>query len=490
MKCMFSVLLSIVLFYDASFSQVFRGTVRDDKGAPLPYCNIGIPDKNIGGVSDREGHFSVNLLNAQEGDSVVFSYIGYHPKAYLVKELKLDKDNLIELISKTYALADVEVTAKRVPTILGNDSNKFRGYSGWGGISSVSEGRERGLLIALDNQSVQLSKVAIRIKHNEFDSVLLRLNLYSFSEGKPTSQLLQENHHIKAYPKDRWIYIDLLPHDVYMNEDFCLSIQWIDAWGYADGSRLTLATAKHSGLGFARESPNGEWSTVSTEITPAIYVEAYPLNNPIQTSRTKRDSVQTIETNESNRSSLASRNDNDVVTFIKNSKNFQFSKEGAKKKVGVRRISKTTDGGNFLTDSESPTCIGTLMRGVDDAYSLSELNFHLRFNTYDSLLLSFNLYTVDSSTMLPDKPFFKEGIPLRIGKEKGWVNIDLSDYEVMLDRDVFVTLRIVDALSKRNKPGALYFTKYPEGVSVYRKSREEWSTDKNSAFSFYLTLIK
>ena len=490
MKCVLFVLLSVVLLYDASFGQTLRGTVRDDEGAPLPYCNIGVSGKNIGGVSDGEGHFSVNLLNAQEDDRIVFSYIGYHPKTYLVKDLRLDKDNLIRLASKTHTLANVEVTAKRVPTIVGNDSDKFRGYSGWGGISSVSEGRERGLLIALDSQSVQLTKVVIRIKHNEFDSVLLRLNLYSYSEGQPTSQLLQENHYVKAYPKDKWIYMDLLPHNIYISEDFCLSIQWVDAWGYVDGSRLTLATAKQSGLSFARESPNGEWNVASTMTTPAIYVEAYPLNDPIQKPHTKRDSTQAPRTSELGRSSLASKNDTNIVTLIENSRNFRFAKEGAKKKVGIQRISKTTDGGSFLTDSESPTCIGTLVRGVDNTYSLSALNFHLRFNTYDSLLMSFNLYTVDSSTMLPDKPFFKEGIPLRIGKEKGWVNIDLSDYEVTLDQDVFVTIHVVDALSKRNKPEALYFTKYPEGVSVYRKNQEAWSIDKSSAFSFYLTLIK
>lgn len=57
------------------------GTVKDETGAPLPGVSVSIKGTNTGTQTDVNGHFK---LNANPGDVLVFTYIGYEPKEVTV----------------------------------------------------------------------------------------------------------------------------------------------------------------------------------------------------------------------------------------------------------------------------------------------------------------------------------------------------------------------------------------------------------------------
>ena len=55
-----------------------QGTiVNAETGKPEPYVNVGILGQNLGTVSDRNGNFSIELMEQQLEDTLRFSCIGY-----------------------------------------------------------------------------------------------------------------------------------------------------------------------------------------------------------------------------------------------------------------------------------------------------------------------------------------------------------------------------------------------------------------------------
>ncbi|WP_169720013.1 carboxypeptidase-like regulatory domain-containing protein [Dyadobacter alkalitolerans] len=60
------------------FGQSFTGIINDSQNdTALPYASVVVKGKNIGGIADSKGHFSIYIANAVPTDSIVVSYLGY-----------------------------------------------------------------------------------------------------------------------------------------------------------------------------------------------------------------------------------------------------------------------------------------------------------------------------------------------------------------------------------------------------------------------------
>ena len=54
--------------------KTITGTISDDQGIPLPGASIVVLETNHGASSDFDGNYSIE---ATEGQSLIFSYVGY-----------------------------------------------------------------------------------------------------------------------------------------------------------------------------------------------------------------------------------------------------------------------------------------------------------------------------------------------------------------------------------------------------------------------------
>ncbi len=82
--------------------EVLKGSIFDaNEKSSLPYANIILLSKNKGVISNEIGHFSINISNCLETDTLRISYIGYQTKDLTIKDLKyssliyLKEDNLM-----------------------------------------------------------------------------------------------------------------------------------------------------------------------------------------------------------------------------------------------------------------------------------------------------------------------------------------------------------------------------------------------------------
>ena len=86
-----SFLLFFCMCSFISYSQkILKSTIKDEKGIPIEYVNIGIVGTHKGIISDAYGNFSLEKLQPNPTDSIYFSHISYKYKSLLAKDIKND----------------------------------------------------------------------------------------------------------------------------------------------------------------------------------------------------------------------------------------------------------------------------------------------------------------------------------------------------------------------------------------------------------------
>ncbi|KAB5489531.1 TonB-dependent receptor [Flagellimonas hadalis] len=87
MKRMKLAFLFVLLVSFASTAQEVTGTVYDDQNVPLPGASVQVKGTTTGTITDFDGNYSIN---ANQGDILVFSYVGFNTKEATVTGSKLD----------------------------------------------------------------------------------------------------------------------------------------------------------------------------------------------------------------------------------------------------------------------------------------------------------------------------------------------------------------------------------------------------------------
>ena len=101
------ILLTIFLLLSLTvnlFAQnIVNGTITDEEGAFLPGATVTVLESNIGAITDFDGKFS---LEANTGDTVIISYVGY-----TTQEIVVGESSNFEITLRSNLLEEVVVTA-------------------------------------------------------------------------------------------------------------------------------------------------------------------------------------------------------------------------------------------------------------------------------------------------------------------------------------------------------------------------------------------
>jgi CarboxypepD_reg-like domain len=275
----------LIILSTTGFTQSFRGSIRDNKTKEnLPYANIGIKKKSIGGITDQNGTFQVDLSQSTKLDTVVISYIGYTSIMLAISKLDLNQYHFINLEPSAQMLREVIIRSKPEIITLGNKSRTPR-HTGWGDFSS-SRGRAIGLLVKVPDFSVRINKLFFHLDANEFDSVRVRINFLMIEdkELKPFESQ-KKNIFLTIHKRKGWIEVPLFEDIILRKENVVVAIEWVDAWAKQrsmeeGGSYLfTLSLAKSSGSHYIRQKPDESIQLANSESTPSIYLECFAVRD-------------------------------------------------------------------------------------------------------------------------------------------------------------------------------------------------------------------
>ena len=147
------------------------------------------------------------------------------------------------------------------------DLNKTESKTLVGGFTSNDLGNEIGFICRIRNSPTFVEAFNLSIAKNTYGSVRFRLNFYSLNQGMPNENLLDETIMIETDIESGRVSIDLKPYDIVMDDDFLVSIEWIEDLG--SGELLFSAGFFGSNL-YARATSQGTWTQMG--------VAAYGMN--------------------------------------------------------------------------------------------------------------------------------------------------------------------------------------------------------------------
>jgi len=157
-------------------------------------------------------------------------------------------------------------------------------------------------------------------------------------------------------------------------------------------------------------------------------------------------------------------------------------------KYGRKKPSKRTRGQSNSTSYGVGTEYGIRINIENDTYFIQDINFHMRFNTTDSILFRINIYNIVDN--LPHKSILKNDLYMRSYKGQKWVRKDISDQKIVIDEDVIITYEAVKVYFSDKTYNNIFFTfgkGYEAGLQYMKRSSfDEWQTNENDAFPIAL----
>ncbi len=239
---------------------------------PLAYVNIGLLDQAKGTVSNPQGYFRLDLEKAE--GKIVFSSIAYTRLEVLVKDI-LGLDT-IRLVPVARQLPEVKVFARRLGSeekMLGL-KNKTRGMS----VMYVSQqlGAEIGTPLQV-KKPFFIKTANFVFNHAKGDSLLFRVNLYDYAQGKPGEKILQDHVFLKARAQKGVYTVNLEDYQLFLQDDVFLSLEWLNDMDGNTNTELTIDTKKGKGLSGvfyrrASQAPFERMDFINTALKPCFYL--------------------------------------------------------------------------------------------------------------------------------------------------------------------------------------------------------------------------
>lgn len=279
--------LTCILFLSccASYSQIdYHGQILEAKTQePLPYVNIGIVGKGVGTVTDEEGLFYLAIDTSKfEGTDVIqISSLGYESVEISVGQLSTQGEEFPKILMRP---SDIVLDG----VVLSSDAlvpiSEFLGYRNYGEQNygywnkNIALGGELSTKIKARQGRRQLNSLEFEVWENPSDSVLIRVNIYDTggSLGRPGLNLnSSQNNILNTLPAGRNIItVDLNPYDLYVADDFFVSLELLKVYG-DEKLGLVLAASRSEGASFRKYASQSEWEFLS-DLHMAYYLETSP----------------------------------------------------------------------------------------------------------------------------------------------------------------------------------------------------------------------
>lgn len=211
-------------------AQVLQGLVSDrETGEALPYVSIGVPHRDIGTVAQGDGTFRIVLPDDMQNDSLRFSMVGYQTLSFRIGDLAAkfpNGDPLIRMTKNVQELTEVEIRPREVKEVtLGNTFNSPAVSAGF---ETDDLGSELGTIMRVKKGKKYYLKGAVfNIAKCQYDSILFRVNIYSYEHGEVGPLMHSLPIYVKCVRDQNRMVVNLDPYSIVMEDDFILSLEWI-----------------------------------------------------------------------------------------------------------------------------------------------------------------------------------------------------------------------------------------------------------------------
>jgi hypothetical protein len=263
-KLIFGVVFILTFNMLHGQNRIAGSVLNKENDLPVEYVNIGIAGKNIGTVSDKNGHFNLLVESQYQNDSLLFSCIGF--ETYSVKISDIKENEIIRLQEKPFLLNEVVV----MPRIFKERALGITAKSGIGvtGFENNNLGYECGLLMK-NKKRAEIKSVKVNISSCTYDTIFYRLNIYEVNENDNFENILIEPIYVIASKADVLngsLQIDLTKQNIIVNGNFLVTLEHIRDLG--NGGLWFPASLKQKT--YYRKTSQGKWETAPIGISLSV----------------------------------------------------------------------------------------------------------------------------------------------------------------------------------------------------------------------------
>lgn len=285
----FRLLIFLLLTWGARAQSEYAGSVIDaETGQPIPFVNVGVVGRSIGTVSDVDGSFLLELPpNRLSGtDLIRVSSLGYEPVVLPFARFQKQKDSLVfRLQEQPISLQEVVLT--NLPAYQVEEEAGYPGLSGKGigyWKDSAALGGELATLIRVEKGLRKLNVLFFEVLYNPSDSLKLRLNFYEPMPGStyPGKNLNKSGRNILYTLKkgNGLAVIDLEPYDLWVRDDFVVSMELLQVYGTRTVGLSLPAGASGRSPSFRRYASQGNWEILDGSVVGFYFQSTYYTDNP------------------------------------------------------------------------------------------------------------------------------------------------------------------------------------------------------------------
>lgn len=278
--------LLLYIFYSLVSATMFaqkdyKGKIVDAQtGETIPYVNIGIVEQGIGTVSDEEGLFHLYFEEGEVASTAVilFSALGYAPINIPVAEMPLiyNEYPVFKMEPTRVALNEVVVSNKDgrfIPDPIGYKNFGERTFGYWK--DQIALGGELATRVIAKSGIRKLERFQFEVFYNPSDSLLLRVNVYEDdgTMGRPKTNLNKSGKNVLVTVKkaDKMVWVDLKPFDIYVENDFMVSLELLKVYGEEELG-LILAAAFNKYGSYRKYASQDKWERIADQ-NMAYYLE-------------------------------------------------------------------------------------------------------------------------------------------------------------------------------------------------------------------------
>ena len=181
--------------------------------------------------------------------------VGFASQNFKIDQLDGSNEKLLNISfqPETTALKEVVVTSgKWEQKAIGNETDSKLITTGF---TTNKLGNEIAQFVRVKKKRPTLVQgFWLSIAENTIESVILRLNIYLEEEGFPGENILKEPINLELPNEPQTIEVDLTPYDIFIEDDFFVSLEWIEdlgvegLWFFAGvfGKSLYARSASHA----------------------------------------------------------------------------------------------------------------------------------------------------------------------------------------------------------------------------------------------------
>lgn len=270
---------AILIAQNSTNEDIFiNGKIIDlETTQPLPYVSIGVMNKSQGTLTDSVGNFRFKIFQENLNDSLNISMIGFYSKKISVKEFINSKDFTIQLSAKSIELAEVVIWDAKVNTeIIGRQGSGKLVQVSIHNKKSVEEtiGSEMGMRYKTKHPNAILKDFNFYLSANNFKYIKYRLNIYTVKDNMPDTLLYNKQilFTVENY-KTGWTNVYLEPYRINVNQDFIITIQWVESSMDKVENPITLvpvAITLFSKYCYARVASQDKWKKMGMNLSNYI----------------------------------------------------------------------------------------------------------------------------------------------------------------------------------------------------------------------------